>query len=318
MSSGDGVFHAIDESGANQTQLTACDWVFPFNDQVSVFLSAQGGVGLVTMDSQILWYTTEYVDAKPFRVYGFLPVKKPNGKWGVVDTERNIVVQFQYDDIAPNTTGSWTQYLFDMAMMRVPVVKDGKYGVIRLSGADRTVIEPKYREIVSDFVWYRFRDDNGYGWTDENGDVMIPAMYENAGTFGLSNYANVQIPGEGWAYIRRDGTYATSARYADALPFTDYGYAAVKEADGKYYLIDKDFKKHGEGYDSVFPLASSERFAVTKGNASAIVEGDGTVVVPFVEGRHYDKVMNGHADNTWLWKRAAACSSQGVEEDSRY
>ena len=100
---------------------------------------AQGAVfvrsgDLVYLFSDGVWGTDTYQDARPFSDEGYAAVKK-NGKWGFIDVNGDVMIQFVYDDAL-----SFGQHL--------AAVKQGQmWGYISKYG--NVVIETKFKEAKS-------------------------------------------------------------------------------------------------------------------------------------------------------------------------
>lgn len=75
-----------------------------------------------------------YEDAKPFFDSSITAVKK-GGKWGFVDTNGKLIIDYQYEDAQP--------FGYDTGAVKV----DGKWGFVAAN--NRMVIEPKYEDAKS-------------------------------------------------------------------------------------------------------------------------------------------------------------------------
>ncbi|MDO4441392.1 MAG: WG repeat-containing protein [Moraxella sp.] len=108
----------------------------------------------------------------------YLMVKR-DGKWGVIDSRRQKIIPFEYDDI-----DNITEELF-------PVAKNDKWGVV-----------DKQNKVVVDFEYdaiHEFKDglaaaikDDKYGYIDQTGKVVVDFDYKLAFGFnhGLAEVAN--------------------------------------------------------------------------------------------------------------------------------
>ena len=77
---------------------------------------------------------TPYEDARPFYAEGYAAVKN-NGKWGYIDVNGNVMIEFKFDDAL-----SFSKHL-------AAVKQDGLWGYISLAG--HIVIEPSFIEARS-------------------------------------------------------------------------------------------------------------------------------------------------------------------------
>ena len=160
-------------------------------------------------------------------------VVKNNGKWGVIDNEFNLVVDYQYDNVQIYTD-SFTYGL-------LAVEKDGKWGYIDKDG--KVIIDFKYDEA------YEFQNglasvcvDNKYGFINTKGEVVIPFRFQYAQTFfeGLA-VARDNIDGHsGFGYINTKGEYVIEPNYIEAQPFKN-GLARVRSErkEIRYHYINK-------------------------------------------------------------------------------
>jgi len=99
--------------------------------QGAVFVQSGGAVYLIVGSERI---GVAYEDARPFTDHGYAAVKS-GGKWGFVDTDGNVVIDFQYSDAL-----SFGQHL-------AAVEIGGLWGYINMYGS--IVIEPEFMEAKS-------------------------------------------------------------------------------------------------------------------------------------------------------------------------
>jgi hypothetical protein len=84
--------------------------------------------------------------------------------------------------------------------------------------------------------------ENGkYGFIDEQGQMVIPARFDDAQNFAANGLALVQENGK-YGYINPKGEMVIPARFDGAMSFADYGLAPTRE-NGKIAYIDKTGQK---------------------------------------------------------------------------
>lgn len=122
-----------------------------------------GKVLLLNHDNQVI---EQFEDVKNYYPKDYLMVKR-DGKWGVIDKNRQQIIPFMYDDINGATEG-----LF-------PVAKNDKWGVV--NNQHQVVVDFQY-----DFI-HGFNDGlaatrkgDKYGYIDQTGKVMIDFRYDLA------------------------------------------------------------------------------------------------------------------------------------------
>lgn len=117
--------------------------------------------------------------------------------------------------------------------------KGGLWGCIDDDG--NYIIEPKFNDLGEIGknglipASIAIEDTVKYGYINLDCEFIIKPRYDNAKSFGDSEYAPVQI-NKLWGYIDTNGKKRVSPRFDDALPFS-CGLAAVKE-NGKYGYMD--------------------------------------------------------------------------------
>ena len=85
--------------------------------------------------------------------------------------------------------------------------------------------------------YWRFNDNNGkWGFKDTNGNIVIPATYDNVIDY-CEGLAAVEINGK-WGFIDRKGKMVIPTKYDDIWIFSE-GLASVK-INGKWGAIDKN------------------------------------------------------------------------------
>lgn len=133
-----------------------------------------GKVLLLNHNNQVI---DQFEDVKNYYPKDYLMVKR-DGKWGVIDKNRQQIIPFMYDDIRGATEG-----LF-------PVAKNDKWGVV--NNQNQVVVDFQYDSI------HEFNDGlaatikNGkYGYIDHTGKIVVDFRYDLAFGFyhGLAEVA---------------------------------------------------------------------------------------------------------------------------------
>ena len=155
-----------------------------------------------------------------------------NGKWGFIDEDGNMVIDYQYDDANNFSDGL------------VRVVKDNKYGFIDKS--NNVIIEIN-REYETYFTGMDFSE--GLALADENGkDIYIDTKGEKV--FELEDGVSSYGFNEGLAkvekndmvgYINKDGKLVVDYKYNSGFDFSD-GLAKVYTDDESFEFINSKGK----------------------------------------------------------------------------
>ena len=202
---------------------------------------------------------TEYPYATRFSC-GLAIIEGDSGKYGVIDTEGDVVVFPQYGWIrsftdnmaafrkeefaAENThwgylndagkviSRQWYDRCFDFSDGRGLVVKDGKWGFVSPTGD--TIIPIKYdfaRPFSGKMAVVRVKGK--YGYVDVNGKYVIEPQYDDAASFS-ERLASVASKNR-YGYIDKTGKVVIDYRYEDARSFSE-GLAMVVEKGAIKYI----------------------------------------------------------------------------------
>ncbi|UKN00255.1 WG repeat-containing protein [Paracrocinitomix mangrovi] len=177
--------------------------------------------------------------------------KDDSGKYGLVDADKNTVVNYQYDEIKKMTSGniSWNQFF------RTKL--NGKYGIIDKFGKE--VIAPKYDEITlksqaADWIETKLDGKIGFadfvysektGKTDIITEIFTPAyddIFYAAGEGSPSGFVQVKLNNKWGLVNEQNGKEITGMKYDKVSDFFMYqGYnCAEVTLNGKYGLIDAE------------------------------------------------------------------------------
>ncbi|NLM26548.1 MAG: WG repeat-containing protein [Clostridiaceae bacterium] len=157
------------------------------------------------------------------------PVRNNEDKWGYINSEGEVVIDFIYD------------YAGFFADGTAVISLNGRYGVIDLEG--NTVIKPQYDYIgyfsegLARIVQYD-TDTARHGFIDKDGNVFYKDYFNNnTGDFhdGLAVFEKDL----NFGYVDKNGNIVIQPEYFMAYDFSE-GLAAVANEDDKHGFIDKN------------------------------------------------------------------------------
>ncbi len=204
--------------------------------------------------SGIIYKTTFYEETKNADCFPYPEKDSETGKYRFVyDNEGGKTVPltgFFFD-------GARTSYSVAETYFFAPAETDGKWGYVLLNTAEPDLenvtweIEAQYEnaEAFSEQL-AAVKKDGKYGMINENGELVIPFMYDS---IKQSSYASIPVVADGECY------FINSANERILGPFEDgesyfYGFAAVKK-NGKWGFIDKNgFDATAFVYDEAYSV----------------------------------------------------------------
>ena len=202
---------------------------------------------------------------------GLLKYEKEK-KLGFIDTNGNVVIKPQFDDVSEFSEG--------LAAVKLK----NKWGFINKSG--ELVIECKYEE-VNDFKegLAPIKLSDQWGFIDKTGKTVIKAQYHHASCFS-DGLACVTEKSKTNGYIDKKGNLVIDCKYGLGMPFKE-GLAQVR-GNGKGGIVDKNGKTIVKlEYDRIEPF--SEGLAVVqKGTKFGYIDKDGNTVIPLKYEKAYD------------------------------
>lgn len=155
-----------------------------------------------------------------------------DGKWGVIDSDVNWVVEPEYDAVIMDELGRcWAQGA-------VFVRKDGQIRLI-VDGEISAEVYEDARPFRSD-GWAAVKQDGKWSFIDAGGEVKLVCDYENVRSFS-GHLAAVQVEDK-WGYISHLGELVIEPVYLAAGDF-QYGSAPVKNADGWQFIILEEYEE---------------------------------------------------------------------------
>ena len=234
---------------------------------------------------------------------GLAEVEK-DGKWGVINAEGTIIVDYEYDNIVKN------DYL-------IAVNKDKKWSILDKNG------EKIINDIDADEITYTrgfneyliIKKDGKYGVLYKTGQEMIPCEYDftrtsedvltlckgESDSVSIDRYGNeVEHNENKLEYKRKDGKIAFIDKNGNELTefVYEYTYDRTKwsagmlsvEREDKWGFIDKTGKEVIPCvYESVYKFLEGESLTCAKkGGKWGVIDKTGTEIIPF----EYDTISS--------------------------
>lgn len=259
-----------------------------------------------------------YQTASDFSENGLAVVCK-NGKYGVIDTNGNPVIDFSYDYIvAFNSTNTFKAFNGTLNDYGSPesgtyhilredgteifsggfgvvygyewyyeVKKNDKYALFSLDGAQLTDYAYDYFSAEAETI-IGFKNDGYYGYMDLSGNVLIPATYDGIGTF-VDGKAIVKKNGK-YYLIDESGTTLVTYK-ADCVSHSIVnGFTCAFEGtlnkygspdSGYYYLMSIDGNYISRGYKKgdCYAVSSNGVWRVKEGDSWHVLDMTGSDVI---------------------------------------
>lgn len=155
---------------------------------------------------------------------------KMDGKWALINTSRQQLTEFIYDEIIVDSNGFCS--MFD----RIVAVRDGKYILLDLNG--KQIGSASFDEIAlpaANNSYIAVKKDGLWGFSDAFGNVVIEPQYEDAKSFAIG-LAPVKINGK-WGYINLQNEMVIDAQYLDAGVFSSTGAAPIMKSNTWNFII---------------------------------------------------------------------------------
>lgn len=148
-----------------------------------------------------------------------IPQQNKKGKWGYVNGEGKVVIDYKYDTALAFVDG------------RAKVEKGNKWGYIGPDGKE--VIKIQYSEMspwennrckvaVGGNVKNEVLTGAKWGYISYNGDIMLKPEYDKIGTFAEDGLAYV-VKGNQYGYINRNLDFVIPCKYSAIGKFNDQG-----------------------------------------------------------------------------------------------
>lgn len=149
---------------------------------------------------------------------------KFDGKWGLVNTSEEWVLEPKYDEVICDLLGR------SYARSRVFVRENDAVKMLAYSSDGFAQVGEEFDDAKPFLDLYAAVEKDGkWGFVDTDGTLVIDYQFEDAKSFG-QHLATVKQDGK-WGYIDRKGTIVIPCIYEDANSFQD-GHAFVKTEAG--------------------------------------------------------------------------------------
>jgi hypothetical protein len=174
----------------------------------------------------------QFQDVKLFRE-GKCAVRNENGKWGFIDKEGKLIINYQFDET--DDIG------FSDGLATVKLGE--KWGLINEEG--KYVINPQYENLQVDSKgFYKFEQNRKWGWCDKEGKVIINPQFDGVLAFGDNVIAPFEVSKDrynsSWGYVDKEGKIVINPQFDFATPFIN-NLALIRAAD-KVGFVDKEGK----------------------------------------------------------------------------
>ena len=227
-----------------------------------------------------------------------------NGKWGVIDSRGNIIIDSAYDEyiVVPDSTKGIFICTYDVNY------EDGTYKTKVLNEKNNEVCtnydtvealenydSSNNLEYVSNIL--KVSQDGKYGIIDTNGNQVVDCNYDSITTLkGVDNSLLTEVDGS-YGIVDNVGSVIINNEYASIEPISDRyeeGYI-VKNKDGKYGVINysKTVALETEYDDIKNAYGNGKYYIVKEGNDWKIVDTDGK---EYLSGK-YDDILDINGEN---------------------
>lgn len=165
------------------------------------------------------------------------PVEHKMGEYWVYMVNGSKMLQIKSDTFLPVMV-NFADYGIHALMPKVTyVVTLNLPSTQSPQGQTSTLTDNNPEPEDTNVYYWRFNDNNGkWGFTDTNGNIVIPATYDNAIDY-CEGLAAVEIDGK-WGFIDRRGNMVIPTKYDEVWIFSE-GLAPVK-INGKWGVINKN------------------------------------------------------------------------------
>ena len=238
-----GHLEAIDTKGKRLFELKEAEGAFAFKEGVAVFMRGEDeAFGVVNKKGEVVVKHSFTMTSSDYDG-GLLIVGEADGGFGFADKKGEVVIPMEYDRVLIEESDRFidnpTRYNFYglVETGRIPVKKNGKWGVIDRSG--KWIINPQFDLIVADGDRYLFRKDWRYGWCDAKGKYVINPQFKDAlPSEGYDLMAVKDEKSDEYGYIDKKGKWVIEPHYDLATPFLPSGVALVYYND-EWGAIDR-------------------------------------------------------------------------------
>lgn len=212
-----------------------------------------------------------------------------DGKWGVIDNNGNIIIDFNYDEMAvvPDKTIDLFIVCYDVDYntgdYKTRVLnKDGREII---SGFEKVQAIENYKNSE---VWYesnilKYEKDGKWGLIDFSGKEIVSNNYDKIYAIpGISKSIIIEKDGLLGLVSNTLGEIIIDPDYAEISSLTDTydnGYL-VKNKDSYYGIITADKKTILEcKYDKISPVTGNDMYVVNEQGKTKLINKDGSTVL---------------------------------------
>lgn len=239
--------------------------------------NAEGAEGVVTAKGDVLIELTNETPEFKVSEKHDMWVVNANGKWGLLNLEGDVVISPRYKSLRILAEDRLTMQ-----------DESGLWGLIDPAG--NVILAPRYDRILGQTEGLIvFCHDQGYGFMDMNGNVVIPNtlvradnFHEGLAAFGADPVTVLGLSGRFspilYGYIDRSGTVVIPPQWQETYGFCN-GYAVVGNGE-KFGYIDRNGKlicdmiwDEAEGF-------SDGRAKVYKDGKSGFIDTTGKLIEP--------------------------------------
>ncbi len=223
---------AIDKSGKELFRKDNIEEVSPYFEGYALFAERNEAgkllYGAMDREGKVV-LAPNYTDIRP-PYKGVFPVLNSERKWGFVDKEGNMVVDYRFNSLLGLITDEGF-YVSDSnvrgVMNEEGIIKESAKFIVKMPmGIDNlSAVMP-----VNKF--------GCWGVVDEDEDYVLPSEYLNVNTADGEIFA-VKEKSQLFSFIDRDGKYIIAPKFRKATPFIN-GVAWVQNKKMKWGLIDKN------------------------------------------------------------------------------
>ena len=264
----------------------------------SIIIEKNGKKGLVSNSIGEIIIPVEYADIISLTdTYenGYI-VKNESGKYGVIGTDKQTVLEDKYDEIK-RVTGNNLYVVVQNSKLEIVkntgevildngydsveaidgenfiIIKNSKYGVINKLGD--SVINSEYEDIKFCFSNYYIAKKNGkYGVIDTNGNEIIAFNYENMSYIKSANFIEAENSDYTTDIINKDFNKVLESVIISELNLED-GYIRIrKDADYKYYnfKFEEMNSKEVLATNTLFLVKENGKYGYENKNGDRIVD----------------------------------------------
>lgn len=219
------------------------EYLGPYYNGIANFCDKDGKWGFINSRADVMY--AGYKRTTPGSE-GVFAVQNENGLWTILHLNNGGLVNIgdtEYDDLKTDeygymikngvffghSGGSWY-------MNKIVVDEDGNYGVQKLDTAYEDA------KVFGDLGAVKI--SGKWGFVNYDGELVIPAEYEDAKSFSCG-FAAVKRNGK-WGYADMAGKVIIECTFEDANSFNRYGIGSIKR-DGEWNLIQLKEYEISEG-----------------------------------------------------------------------